>query len=177
MATTFEVKGLKELNKFLQQLPAKVETNIMRGALRAAAKPVMEAAKANAPTGEPSESAKRRYKLYNGALRDSIRISSRIDRRNKQVKARVIVGGKSKKTGADVFYAYIVEFKGSRPHSLRKGGKGPVTHPGMDPNPFLRTALDSQAGEAIKAAGEYIKKRLMTKHGIDTSDIIIEVEE
>lgn len=176
MAATFEVKGLKELNKFLQQLPAKVETNIMRGALRAAAKPVMEAAKANAPTGEPSESARKRYKLYNGALRDSIRISSRIDRRNKQVKARVIVGGKSKKTGADVFYSHIIEH-GARPHSVKKGGKGPVTHPGLSPRPFMRPALDSQAGEAIKAAGEYVKKRLMTKHGIDTSDIIIEVEE
>lgn len=176
MTTTFEVKGLKELNKFLQQLPAKVETNIMRGAMRAAAKPIKEAAKANAPTGEPSESAKRRYRVYNGALRDSVRISTRLDRRNKQVKARVIVGGKSKKTGADVYYAHIIEH-GSRPHSVKKGGRGEVTHPGMSPQPFMRPALDSEAGNAIKAAGEYVKKRLRTKHGIDTKDIIIEVEE
>jgi len=176
MTTQFEVKGLKELNRFLQQLPEKVEKNIMRGAMRAAAKPVMAEAKANAPTGEPSDTAKRRYRVYNGALRDSIRISSRLDRRNKQVKARIIVGGKSKKTGADVFYPHIIEH-GSAPHSVRKGGKGPVTHPGMRPKPFMRPALDSQAGEAIKAAGEYVKKRLRTKHGINTADIIIEVEE
>lgn len=176
MTVEFEVKGLKELNKFLQQLPAKVEANIMRGAMRAAANPVMAAAKANAPTGDPSETNKRKYNLYNGALRDSIRISSRIDRRNKQVKARVIVGGKSKKTGADVFYSHIVEY-GARAHSVNKGGKGFANHPGIQPNPFMRPALDSEAGEAIKAAGEYVKKRLRTKHGINTADIIIEVDE
>ena len=39
------VKGLAELQDFLDKLPQKIETNIMRGALRAGAKPVLEAAK------------------------------------------------------------------------------------------------------------------------------------
>ena len=42
-----KVKGLADLNKFLQQLPAKVEQSVLRGALRAGANVVMAEAKAN----------------------------------------------------------------------------------------------------------------------------------
>ena len=176
MATDLKVKGLNELNSFLGSLPTKIAANIMRGALRAGAKPIKEAAVANAPTGEPSETGKRRYKLYNGALRDSIRISGRIDRRNGVIKARIIAGGKSKKTGANVFYAHMVEY-GTRRHSTKKGGRGDQNHPGTIARPFLRPALDDKASEAIKTAGEYVKKRLATKHGINTVDINIELDE
>jgi len=165
------VKGLSELQAFLDKLPQKIETNIMRGALRAGAKPVLEAAKQNAPMGEPSDTNKRKYNLYSGALRDSLRLSARIDRRNGQVVARIVVGGKSKKTGADVFYPLMVEY-GTKPHKIGSGD-----HPGVMPKPFMRPALDSEANAAVVAAGEYIKRRLATKHGLDTSEINIELEE
>lgn len=176
MATNLNTKGLAELQRFLNQLPAKLEANVIRGALRAGAKPIKDEAVSNAPTGEPSEAGKKRYKLYNGALRDSIRISGRIDRRNGNIKARVIAGGKSKKTGANVYYAHMVEY-GTRRHSTKKRGRGDQNHPGTIARPFLRPALDSAANEAIKTAGEYIKKRLATKHGIDTADINIGIDE
>jgi HK97 gp10 family phage protein len=176
MATNLNTKGLAELQRYLNQLPAKLEANIMRGALRAGAKPIAEAARQNAPTGEPSEAGKRRYKLYNGALRDSIRISGRIDRRNGNIKARVIAGGKSRKTRANVFYAHMVEY-GTRRHSTKRRGRGDLNHPGTTPKPFLRPALDSASGEAIKTVGEYVKRRLATKHGIDTADINIGLDE
>ena len=169
--SNIRVTGLADLQKFLDTLPVKMETNIMRGALRAGAKPVLEAARQNAPIGEPSESNKRKYKVYAGALRDSIRLSARIDRRKKQVVARVVVGGKSRKTGADVYYSNMVEF-GTRNHIIGDG-----EHPGVAARPFMRPALDSQAGAAVVAAGEYIKKRLATKHGIDTADIEIGLDE
>jgi HK97 gp10 family phage protein len=165
------VKGLAELQAFLDKLPRKIEQNIMRGALRAGAKPVLEAAKKNVSVGEPSDTNKRRYNLYSGALRDSLRLSARIDRRKGQVVARVVAGGKSKKSGADVFYANMVEF-GTKPHKIGSGD-----HPGVMPKPFMRPALDSEADAAVIAAGEYIKRRLSTKHGLDTADINIELEE
>lgn len=171
--TTINVKGLAELQKFLDQLPAKIEANILRGALRAGAKPIRDAAKASAPVGEPSETNKQKYKLYSGALRDSIRISGRLDKRKGSVAVSVKAGGKVKSTGADVFYASFVEF-GTKPHSLSESGG---LHPGMTGNPFMRTALDSQASNAVVAAGEYIKKRLATKQGLDTADITIEADE
>lgn len=168
--TTINVKGLKELQQFLDQLPAKMEANIMRGALRAGAKPIAEEARKNAPTGEPSDTAKRRYRVYAGALRDSIRITSRIDHRNSNVVASVKAGGKVRRTGADVFYANFLEF-GTNPHG------GGSLNPGIAPQPFMRPAIDSQSEAAVTATGEYIKKRLATKHGLNTADIEIGIEE
>ena len=52
-----------------------------------------------------------------------------------------------------------------------------VSHPGIVASPFMRPALDSKAQAALIAAGEYIKRRLATKHGLDTADINIELEE
>jgi HK97 gp10 family phage protein len=169
--TTVNVKGLSELQTFLNQLPAKIESNIIRGALRAGMKPVKELAIQGCPTGEPSETNKRRYRLYNGALRDSIRISSKTDKRSGKIVSRLVAGGRSKKTGADVYYAIMKEF-GTRPHKIGSGN-----HPGVREHPFMRPALDNGANAAVLAAGEYIKKRLATKHGLDTADINIEVEE
>jgi len=171
-----KVKGLDELQSFLDQLPAKVEANIMRAALRAGAKPILAAAKANVPVGEPSRKGAELYKHYSGALRDSIRVSARIDARDGTVSASIKAGGTVKKTGAKVFYAHMVEF-GTRPHSLSKNGKGEINHPGVSPRPFMRPALDANASAAVVAAGEYIKKRLAKKNGLDTADIEIEVEE
>ena len=171
--STINVKGLSELQAFMDQLPAKLQNNVMRGALRAGIKPMKEMAVANCPIGDPSETNKRKYNLYAGALRDSIRVSGRIDTKNNRVVARVVAGGKTK-SGANVFYAHMVEF-GTRPHALSKGGE--VTHPGTAPRPFMRPAIDSQAQNAILAAGEYIKKRLSTKHGLDTAEIEIGIDE
>lgn len=158
------IAGLKELQGLLNTLPAKMEANILRGALRAGAKPIMQMAKENAPVGEPSDTNKRRYKVYAGALRDSLRISARIDRRSGNVTASVMAGGKSRKTGANVFYAHIVEYTGAAPHG---------NHPGITARPFMRTALDARSGDAVVAAGEYIRKRLETKHGLDVADITL----
>lgn len=175
MITDFKIKGYAELQKALDTLAPRLEANIMRGALRAGAKPILEAARQNAPVGPANFENITLYGGYAGALRDSIRISGRIDQKKGKVTVSVNAGGKSKKTGADVFYAHMVEF-GTRPHYLSGAKKG-SHHPGTSPRPFMRTAIDSQAQTAVLAAGEYIKKRLSTKHGIDTADIEIGIEE
>jgi hypothetical protein len=41
----------------------------------------------------------------------------------------------------------------------------------------MRPALDAQASAAVVAAAEYMKDRLATKHGLDTSDVVIEGDE
>jgi HK97 gp10 family phage protein len=177
MTTEFRVKGFAELNKFLETLPAKVQINILRGMVRAAAKPILKAAKQAAPVGEPSEEGRIRYKLYSGALRDSIRVSTRIKDDTGLVTATISAGGRVKKTGADVFYAHFLEF-GVRQHNLNRGGRGDVLHhPGIKPQPFMRPAIDSQTPAAILAAGEYVKKRLSTKHGLETAELQLELDE
>jgi HK97 gp10 family phage protein len=170
------IKGFSELNSFLEQLPSKLAANVVRGALRQAAKPIAEAARNNAPVGEPSEANKKRYKVYAGALRDSIRVGARIDSRNGQVVAYIRAGGRIKKNGAIPFYAHFLEY-GTKPHSLTKSGRGEIHHPGISPRPYMRPALDSESKNALIAAGEYMRKRLATKHGLDTADIDIGIDD
>lgn len=175
------VKGLAELEQFLQTLPDKLQKNVLRGALRAGANVVLEQAKLDCPVGDPSARGKRLYGHYRGALRDSLRIKTGV--KGGKIFASVVVGGKTKK-GANVFYAHFVELTGATAHVLQGkdyaiGGRvyKRLDHPGMHAKPFLRPALHNKAAPAVVAAAEYIKKRLAgRKIGLDTSDISIEAE-
>lgn len=158
MSEPTSIKGLAELQRALDTLPAKIEANIMRGAVRAAAKVVAEEAKLQAP-------------VLSGALRDSIRVGSQL--KHGRVTGRVIAGGRGKKGKASAFYAHIVE-RGSAAHIIQAEpghmlavGVSKVNHPGAAARPFLRPALDGKTGPAVEAMREYIRKRLATKYGID----------
>ena len=166
MSEIISVKGLMDLQKFLDLLPQKIERNIIRGALRAGAVVIKDAAKEACPVGEPSDINRQKYGGYAGALRDSIRVST--SHKGKMIYSHVKAGGKTKK-GADVYYAHIIEFTGAAPHPNRG-----VIHPGMDAIPFMRPAFDKTNAAAVIAVGNYIKNRLATKHGLDTADIVIE---
>ncbi len=163
MSDLVHVKGLSELNKLLQELPVKLEKNVLRGALRAAAKPVLQAAKEGAP-------------VKSGLLRDGLKISSG------RGKPGTVVA-KVKVTGKHAFIAPWLEY-GVAAHKItaKKGGwlffggmfAKSIDHPGFSPRPFMRPALDGQAQAAVLAAANYMKTRLQTKHGLDTSDVEIE---
>ena len=172
--TDLHIKGGADLDKLLQTLPVKLEKNVMRAALAAGARVIMREAKALAPIGQPSNTNAKEYGGYPGALRDSVRVTTRFTRTG-EATASVKAGGRTKK-GADVFYAHIVEF-GARRHIIRPrpgkkmeiGGKfvaGEVEHPGVRPQPFMRPALDTKLPEAIDAVTVYIRKRL-AKEGVD----------
>lgn len=175
------VKGLSELNQFLIQLPVKLEVNVMRGAMRAAAKPIYDRAKSTVAVGNPSTYGRKKYRLYRGALQDSMRISTR--KKGSIVSASVYAGGKNKRKNVVVFYAHMIERTGAKPHIIkgRNGGMlyfngrmvRQVQHPGFSPKPFMRPALDGQARQAVIEAARYIKTRLMTKEGINTSAVVI----
>ena len=68
MTDGVEIKGLSELQKFLDLLPAKVEANIMRGALRAALVVVKRSAQEKAPknTGSMAANLKISTKIRDG---------------------------------------------------------------------------------------------------------------
>jgi HK97 gp10 family phage protein len=185
MSTT-NIKGLRELQAFLQQLPAKVESNIMRGAMRAGAKVLLDDARENVP-------------VEHGDLQRSLRIST--SSRRGRVASRV-------KT--DYYTARWVEYgtlhhlikvraedkptrntrHGLKAYSMKSINKmiargslvigghfvGPVVkHPGAKAHPYLRPALDTKSGAAVVAAGNYVKSRL-NKAGIDTADTAIEAD-
>ena len=140
-----KIKGFAELQKALDELPAKLEKNIMRGALRAGAK-VFQAG------------AQRRVPVRSGKLRDSIRVSTRVV--NGKIMATITAGGSKK--GAP-FYAHLIEF-GAKAHvitaskakALHFGGglHEKVHHPGARKAPFMRPTLDADAPAAVLAVGK-----------------------
>jgi HK97 gp10 family phage protein len=165
MEDSVHVKGLSELNKFLDQLTPKVEANVMRGALRAGLNVVKPIAQANIHS-------------VSGELAKGLKVGTR--RRGSRVIANL------KATGPHRHIAHLVEF-GTRAHNIAARGKGflsflgvfakSVDHPGARPHPFMRPALDGQAQAATIAAAEYIKNRLATKEGLDVAHITIEGDE
>lgn len=189
--TEIRIKGLDELQKFLDEFPVNVQNNIMRGALRAGMKVVKDKAKMS-------------IEGKSGELASGLRIYTRL--REGVIRASLVTGG---------YHGYVamwVEF-GTRPHLIKvqedekkinyrlsaKRGQlvresmttinrrsliignnfvGPVVkHPGAKPKPFLRPALDTEGTKAVVAAAEYIKKRLAKKNGLDTSAIEIGIDE
>lgn len=158
----FEVQGLSELRTMLQQLPVRIERNIMRGALRAGANVIRDSARLAAPVDD-------------GLLRKSIKTGSSKVRFN-----NVIVSVETK-----LFYARMIEFGTAsfytgqgrsvkKPYRIPKAkGKrikkalafgnvivNNVTHPGIKPQPFMRKAFDSSKEKAIENFRAFVSSRL-----------------
>lgn len=184
MAQFKHIKGGEELQKFLTELPVKIERNIMRSALRAGAKVFADQAKINVP-------------VKSGDLKRSIELSTKS--KNGKITAKV-------KAGDDIaFYAHMIEFGTAkhivklddkdRPERMTRRGKkkmigyktinkmvnngslvingkfvgDKINHPGARAKPFMRPAFDSKSSDAIRAVGLKIKERL-NKQGINQAE-------
>ncbi len=169
MSETY-INGLADLHKALQDLPGKIEGNIMRGALRAGQKVFQQAAQQAVP-------------VNHGDLRNSIKIKFK-GRSQKYgwVRMHLLAGDKT------AWYAHLIEYgtasyytgKGRTvggPYQIKpKKAKGLIfggsvhagaIHPGIKPQPFMRPALDRNQAQALEATAEYIRKRLpreLSKH-------------
>lgn len=158
------VRGKEDVRAFIAQVPVVMETKVLRGAARAAAKIVAEEAKARS---------------ISDLVAQSVKISTR------QIEqGRVIAKVQTKGPGA--YMAPWLEY-GTDPHfitvadserrgmsigrvnrsvkngSLVIGGNfvgETVFHPGARPHPFMRPALDTKADEAVRAAQDYINVRV-----------------
>jgi len=191
MMADVHVTGLRELQAFMDTLPAKLEKNIMRGALRAGVNVIKPVAASNVHS-------------VSGALAAGLKVGS-------SAKGGVVKGVLRAK-GIHGYIAMWVEF-GTKAHlikvqdsekninlrlSAKRGKKvlesmttinrrvlqigntfvGPtVSHPGSGPKKFLRRALDQEAQNAVIAAAEYMRNRLATKEGLNTADIVIAGED
>lgn len=166
------VKGLDELDKILQTLPANIEGNVMRGALREGQKVFLAEARALVP-------------VEDGDLRDSLRIvTARKSRKFGWIRVHLKAGNKT------AWYAHLVKFgtasyytgKGrtvGKPYKIKPrpgkkallfGGKvrEVVTHSGIKPSPFMRRAVDRGQGRAIAATVAYLRRRIpreVKRHG------------
>jgi len=170
VSDTRHIKGLDQLHKALQEVPAKVERNIMRGALRAGATAEL--------LPEVQANLLQHGSVVSGELIAGLKVST--------AARRGTVSASIKARGKHGFLAVMLEY-GVKAHVIaaKKGGflsfggyfTRAVMHPGFAPKAFMRPALDSRGVAAVIAAAEYMKRRLSTKEGLDTADIMIEGDE
>jgi hypothetical protein len=162
-----KVRGKSEVRAYMAGLPAQI-TSVLRGAARAGGKVIAEEAKARVVSQE---------------VADDIVIRSRMDDSRIVVTITVKKGfswsiGLWLEQGTDAHFITVDDRqRGGR--GIRRinqqvraaGGDGSlviggqfvgttVWHPGAQPHPFLRPALDVKEGEAIRAAQSYINARI-----------------
>lgn len=168
MANEISISGLKELEEVLNTLPAKIEQNVMRGAMRAGLGEIVSDAKERLTSGGH---------VKTGALHRSVKVSfMRKSEKLGWMRGKVIAGDNK------AWYAHLIEFgSGSfyagsgtqskrQPYEIKPKGrkslffagvmKELVIHPGIKPSPFMRPAFDSKADASIKAFAAYMTKRL-----------------
>lgn len=181
------LKGGADLAAFLDAFPKKLQNGAIRSGATAAAKPIRDQARANAPR-------------KTGKLAKAVKTGSpRVD--GSQVRIRVRLAGEHSFLG--MFFEY-----GVRPHYITAGdsGKSPrlltraardggasdveagklkigdnyitgaVLHPGITAQPFMRPALDARANEAIKAFGARVQSYLKDKSGL-TAPATLDVDD
>jgi HK97 gp10 family phage protein len=137
---SIRIEGIDEVRAALRALPEKLERNVVRGGLRAAAKIV-------------ADEAKRLVPVRRGVLQKSIRISSRV--KNGLVTVSVKAGGKGAR------HAHLVEL-GTKPHLIgRRGFKvAAIRHPGAKPKPYMKPAFERKVRAAIDTFVDYVHRRL-----------------
>lgn len=184
MSLERHVRGLSQLKAFLDALPVKLERNIMRSALRAGARVVLPVARANIRSrdGALAASLKAGSSSKGGQVRGYVRTRLFYARMVEYgTRAHYIkINASARPTrmtrrGVRAFSIGTINKMVNR-GSLVIGGAfvgESVSHPGAARRPFLRPALDTQAGAALMAVGEQIKKRL-TKEGLDVSGVELE---
>jgi len=152
-AFSFQLSGVKELTKLLDQLPTvAMRKTVIRNALKKAGQPIAEAAKANAP-------------VVTGKLRDSIKVSTSLiasQRKGRQNRSVVTVY-----VGSSSPLAHLVEFGTverilKEPRQVFFNGRWAVirTTGYTPPNPFLRTAWDSTKRVALKVFAEEMEQQI-----------------
>jgi HK97 gp10 family phage protein len=159
-------KGLAELQKYLDQLPAKIEANIMRGAMRQGANVIGAGAKDELASNGSVQS---------GILAAGIKTSTR--------NSKGVVYAYVKTTGKHAYVANWIEH-GTAAHAIFPRGVGSlffagifvdkINHPGSRPKPFMRPAMEKRAQAALIAVGERVRQKL-TKAGIEgAADVEVE---
>lgn len=128
MELKFEIKGLRELDAGLAELPAAVRGKTLEAALMRAAKPILDEARSRAPVRQGG--AKRIGKGSKGRLPGFLRASLRRARKRASDASATVQIGPHRRA----FYGMFQEFGTSRQAA----------------RPFLRPAFDAKAQEALK---------------------------
>lgn len=119
------IDGLKDLDAALAQLPKATGKNVLRRTGVLALAPVVAAAKRNVPVDD-------------GDLRDSLRVTTKLSKRQQRINAKAVAEGKSSVQlyagAAALPHAHLVEFGTEK----------------MPPQPFMRPAWDAEKDQVLK---------------------------
>lgn len=125
MRTNIRVDGLKELEAALAELPKSTGRAVLRRIGIRSLAPVIATAKTLVPVDE-------------GDLRDSLRVTTKLSKRQRRLHARAVAEGKSSVElfagAAALPHAHLVEFGTAN----------------MAPRPFLRPAWDQKRHEVLQ---------------------------
>lgn len=164
-----EVQGFEEAHRSLRNMmDERKRQRIMRGAMAAAGRVVRDAARRMTPTGEKTHRGLGGGTLRPGALRRSVRVSTRVESGAGlfRVRAKVIAGD----TKRGVYWAHFLE-RGTREHVITaKGGRWAlrlgdrwaksVRHPGTRAQRIMEHAVSQTANQRHRAFEQYITQRL-----------------
>jgi len=142
-AFKFEIVGLKECMDALSELPTmSMKKGVVRNALKKAALPIKEAAKANAQS----------LPFDNKAIVDSIKVGTSLKKsqRGRQDRSRVTVY-----VGSSHPLSHLFEFGTSERFTKSGAARGHIS-----PHPFMRTAWDANKQIALGRIGEEMWKAI-----------------
>jgi len=143
-AFNFELHGMKELMDAMEQLPTmSMKKTVVRNALKKAALPIKEAAKANAQS-LPFDSK---------SIAESIKIGTSVKKsqRGRQDRSRVTVY-----CGSSHPLSHLFEFGTAERFTKTGAARGHIS-----PHPFLRTAWDANKKIALGRIGEEMWKAIL----------------
>jgi len=142
-AFKFELHGLKELMDAMDELPTmSMKKGVVRNALKKAALPIKEAAKANAQS----------LPFDNKAIVDSIKVGTSLKKsqRGRQDRSRVTVY-----VGSSHPLSPLFEWGTSERFTKSGAARGHIS-----PHPFMRTAWDANKKIALGRIGEEMWKAI-----------------
>jgi len=143
-AFKFELHGLKELMDAMDELPTmSMKKGVVRNALKKAALPIKEAAKANAQS----------LPFDNKAIVDSIKVGTSLKKsqRGRQDRSRVTVY-----VGSSHPLSPLFEWGTSERFTKTGAARGHIS-----PHPFLRGAWDANKKIALERIGEEMWKAIL----------------
>jgi HK97 gp10 family phage protein len=179
MASSVQVKGLRELNAALADLPRNIGRNVLRGAVRAGAVVVRDEAKVRAPvvTGQLRRALyMKQIREQSNALRQVFYVGVRAGKAYRNLTTK---GGKDR--SMDAYYAKFVEYghfsrrstgrgfakigyrrsdRGQRNNELLAGEVQSGAVRWIAARPFMRPAWDARKEDALKALAAYLEQRI-----------------
>lgn len=167
-----KLEGMGAVLAQLDDLARGAKNRIIRPAVNAAGQIVLKAArsKVQVDSGITKESLIKKVKTYSGGVVAVIGPDAKV--RRTVFRSKALFGKGANVLARPAYTAHLVE-KGTKPHPLARGsrlagqqklGRGLGMHPGTQPHPFLRPALEDNRAAIIAEMTKRIQEGLEAYH-------------